>query len=144
LPPGARRSELVQWLDLCPTVLAAAGFPPLRRSQGQSLLPLAQGDAGWTRDWALCEYRNSGHPYDPPVFTTMLRHDRYKLIVHHGAPATPRDRTGELYDLVNDPQEMQNLWDVPTYRRTRADLQELLLDVLVATEGRSQPREAYW
>jgi arylsulfatase A-like enzyme len=144
LPPGTRRSELVQWLDLCPTVLAAAGLPPLRRSQGQSLLPLAQGDAGWTRDWALCEYRNSGHPYDPPVFTTMLRHDRYKLIVHHGAPATPRDRTGELYDLVNDPQEMQNLWDVPTYRRTRADLQELLLDVLVATEGRSQPREAYW
>ncbi|HEY8745576.1 MAG TPA: sulfatase-like hydrolase/transferase [Chloroflexota bacterium] len=144
LPPGARRSELVQWLDLCPTVLAAAGCPPLRRSQGQSLLPLAQGDGGWTRDWALCEYRNSGHPYDPPVFTTMLRHDRYKLIVHHGAPATPRDRTGELYDLVNDPQEMQNLWDVPTYRRTRADLQELLLDVLVATEDRSQPREAYW
>ncbi|MGI8912333.1 MAG: sulfatase family protein [Chloroflexota bacterium] len=144
LPAGERRSELVQWLDLCPTVLEAASLPPLPGSQGESLLPLAQGEGGWTRDWALCEYRNSGHPYDPPVLTTMLRHDRYKLIVHHGPPATTRLHTGELYDLLTDPREMQNLWDQPSHRQTRAELQELLLDVLVATEDRAQPREAYW
>jgi arylsulfatase len=144
LPAGERRSELVQWLDLCPTVLEAAGVPALPRSQGRSLLPLARGEGGWTRDWALCEYRNSGHPYDPPVFMTMLRHDRYKLIVHHGPPAAERPRTGELYDLIIDPQELRNLWDAPSHRQTRTELQELLLDVLVATEDRSQVREAYW
>ena len=144
LPAGARRSELVQWLDLCPTVLAAAGLPPLPGSQGESLLPLARGDGGWTRDWALCEYRNSGHPYDPPVHLTMLRHSRYKLVVHHGAPATPRQRAGELYDLAADPGELRNLWDAADHRQARTALQELLLDVLAATEDRSQTREAYW
>ena len=144
LPAGERRGELVQWLDLGPTILEAAGLPPLPGSQGQSLLPLARGAGGWTRNWALCEYRDSGHPYEPPVHTTMLRYGRHKLVVHHGDPATSRPRTGELYDLASDPDELRNLWDDPEHRQTRADLQELLLDVLVATEDRTQPREAFW
>jgi arylsulfatase len=145
LPAGVRRSELVEWIDLNPTVLEAAGLPALPRNQGQSLLPLARGDAeAPARGWALCEYRNSGHPYDPPVHTTMLREGRFKLIVHHGAPSTTRARTGELYDLAADPNELKNLWYEPEYAQVRVELQEKLLDVLVATEDRSQPREAYW
>ena len=145
LPAGERRGELVQWIDLCPTLLEAAGVPPSPRVQGQSLLPLARDEPdGRHRDWALCEYRDSGHPYDPPVHTTMLRHGRYKIVVYHGRPATERTRTGELYDLEADSEELHNLWDEPEHRHTRADLQELLLDVLVTTEDRSQAREANW
>ncbi|MEQ7004860.1 sulfatase-like hydrolase/transferase [Actinopolymorpha sp. B17G11] len=145
LPAGVRRSELVQWIDLGATVLDAAGLPPLPRGQGASLLDLARGEEdAWQRDWALSEYRDSGHPYDPAVHTTMLRHDRWKLVVHHGEPATARARTGELYDLVADPHELTNLWDDPERAPVRLALQEKLLDVLVATEDRSQPREAYW
>jgi arylsulfatase len=145
LPAGERRPELVQWIDLNPTMLEAAGLPPLPRNQGQSLLPLARGDKGApARDWALCEYRNNGHPYDSPVHTSMLRHRQFKLVVYHGEPATQRSRTGELYDLEADPQEVTNLWTHPAYLETRTHMQERLLDVLVATEERSQPREAYW
>lgn len=145
LPAGERRSHLVQWIDLNSTMLEAAGLPPLPRNQGQSLLPLARGDEDATpRGWALCEYRNSGHPYDPPVHTTMIRREDYKLIAYHGEPASARPRTGELYDLAVDPQELHNLWDQPEYFQVRVELQEFLLDVLVATEDRSQPREAYW
>jgi arylsulfatase len=145
LPMGGRRTELVQWIDLAPTVLDAAGLPPLARGQGASLLRLARGESNaWERDWALSEYRDSGHPYDPPVHTTMLRHDRWKLVVHHGGPATGRQRTGELYDLDADPQELDNLWDVATHAGVRLALQEKLLDVLVAAEDRSQSREAFW
>jgi arylsulfatase A-like enzyme len=53
----------------------------------------------------------------------MLRHDRWKLVVHHGAPAGLRDRTGELYDLQNDPNELTNLWDDTAHRETRLELQ---------------------
>jgi arylsulfatase A-like enzyme len=110
LPAGARRPELVQWMDLCPTLLDAAALPPLPRHQAQSLLPLARGDEdAQPRGWALSSYRNSGHPYDPPVHLTMLRRGDYKLVVYHGAPATTRPRTGELYNLRLDPQELNNL-----------------------------------
>jgi arylsulfatase len=145
IPAGTVRDELVQWIDLSSTVLDAAGLPALPRSQGSSILPLAAGTATeGPRDFAICEYRNSGHPYDPAVHTTMLRHDRYKLIVWHGRPSTDRGREGELYDLVADPRELDNLWDDPAHLATRTRLQEMLLDVLVATEDRSQTREAWF
>ncbi len=144
LPAGERVTPLVEWIDLNDTMLAAAGLSPLPGSQAQSLLPLAHGDETSARGWALCEYRDSGHPYDPRVDATMLRRGPYKLVVFHGAPATERPRSGELYDLHADPHELHNLWDSPDYAAVRIELQELLLDTLVATEDRTQPREAYW
>jgi len=145
LPAGTRREQLTQWIDLAPTFLGVAGLPPLPANQGLDLLPLARGDTdAQTRGWALCEYRNSGHPYDPPVHLTMLRHRDHKLIVQHGPPATDRPRTGEFYNLAADPHELRNLWDDPTAAETRIALERLLLDVMVAIEDRSQVREAYW
>lgn len=145
LPAGARRSDLVQWIDLTSTFLDAAGLEPMPTAQGTSLLPLAHGDAdAESRGWAICEYLNSGHPYDPPVLMTMLRHGQHKLVVQHGFPATVRERTGELYDLVADPHELRNLWDDPDARETRIELERLLLDVLAVTGNRSQIREALW
>jgi arylsulfatase len=140
----ARRPELVQWVDLAPTFLDLAGVAPSPRHQGASLRGLLTGeDTAW-RDWALCQYRDSGHSYDPPVHVTMLRHDRWKLVVHHGGPASARERTGELYDLAADPDELVNRWADPAHRDVRADLQELLIDVLVGIEDRSRPRLAHW
>ncbi len=145
LPTGERRADLVEWIDLGPTFLGVAGLPPLPANQGLDLLPLARGDAGApARGWALCEYRNSGHAYDPPVHLTMLRRGDHKLIVQHGPPATDRPRTGELYDLAQDPTELHNLWDDPGAASTRIELERFLLDVMVATENRSQLREAHW
>ncbi len=147
LPTGETRGDLVQWLDLAPTLMDAAGLPPFPGHQGASLLPLARADADaaalW-RDWAICTYRNSGHPYDVPVLASMLRHGPHKLVVHHGPPASARERGGELYDLDADPHEMTNLWADPAHRETRYALQEMLTDALVAAEDRTQPREAYW
>jgi arylsulfatase len=140
----ARRAELVQWVDLGPTFLDLAGLAPSPRHQGASLRGLLTGEDTTWRDWALCQYRDSGHAYDPPVHVTMLRHDRWKLVVHHGGPASRRERTGELYDLAADPDELVNRWADPAHRDVRIGLQELLIDVLVATEDRSRPRLAHW
>ncbi|WP_433169270.1 sulfatase-like hydrolase/transferase [Kribbella sp. CA-247076] len=143
---GTVRDELVEWIDLAPTILAAAGVDGLERSQGRSLLPLLTGPSDdWVRrDWVLSEYRNSGSPYDPPVHTTMLRHGRHKVVVHHGDTASSRARDGELYDLDADPDELVNLWHDPACAELRIRLQERLLDVLVATEDRSSPRVAQY
>ena len=40
--------------------------------------------------------------------------------------------------------ELRNHGHDPGHRATRTELEEFLLDVLVATEDRSQPREALW
>ena len=144
IEPG-RRSNLVQWVDLAPTFLQVAGEQVPAQYQGDSLIRLLDGeDVPEWRDWALCQYRDSGHSYEPEVHVTMIRHDQWKLIVHHGPPVTARARTGQLFDMVSDPQELDNRWDDPEYHEQRTLLQELLLDVLVATEDRSQQRRSDW
>jgi len=143
LPVGSVRPELVELHDLYATFLAAAGLPAPAHNNSVDLLPVARGESAG-RGWALSEYRDSGHPLSPPVHATMLRTAQYKLVVHHGAPSTSRDRTGELYDLDRDPAENQNLWNDPDAAAIRQQLTEQLLDILVGTEDRSAPREAFW
>jgi len=143
-PAGVVREELVEWIDLAPTLLEVADVPPLPRGQGSSLVPLARGEELARKDWALSEYRNSGHPYDPAVHTTMLRTGDWKLVVHHGAPSTERKRDGELYDLALDPDELVNLWNDEASGDVRRRLEGFLLDVLVASEDRSRPRVSHF
>lgn len=133
-------TDIVQWMDLGATVLDAAGLPPMAGSQAQSLLPQIAGH-GEPRNWALCEYRDSCFPYDPPVHGTMLRWGHHKLVVYHGTAANGWTRSGELYDLAADPNELDNLWHDPGHSETRSQMEAALLDVLVATEDRSRRRE---
>ena len=153
VPSGQRRTELVQWIDLTSTFLAAAGSRGLPAAQGASLLGLAAGQAEGWREWALGEYRDSGHPgsdlalVDPRfagVHTTMLRWGEWKLVVWHGRPAVDRERDGELYCLAADPDELSNLFHDPAFRDQRDLMVARLLDVLDATEDRSPPRVAAW
>jgi arylsulfatase A-like enzyme len=140
---GTRIEELVEWIDLTATITELAGAA-LPRCQGLSLLGLATGATGEHRGWALSEYRDSGHPYDPPVYTTMVRQGDTKIVLHHGPPASARGRTGELYDLASDPGELVNLWNDPEHADQRRRMTELVLDVLVATEDRAQQRKSFW
>lgn len=141
---GTRRTELVQWVDLAPTFLDVAGLDRPRQMQGESLTPLLRGEeVGW-RDWALSQYRSGGDPANPGAHLTMLRHDRWKLIAHHGPPGTSRDRAGELYDLESDPGELENLWADGAHLGVRLELTERMLDVLTGIEDRRNPQLAPW
>jgi arylsulfatase len=64
----------------------------------------------------------------------MLRDDRYKLVVYHGLDV------GELYDLHNDPDEFENLWDEPTAQDVKHALIKKLFDavMLAVDEGRER------
>ena len=46
---------------------------------------------------------------------------RYRLSVYRGSPE------GELYDLVEDPHELVNLWHEPLHQRVRHELVERML-----------------
>jgi len=135
IPAGKRSAELAQIHDLAATVLAAADFSADDLHQWMpealDLTPVAGGSKGHER--AICCYRNSGisdqgEAWDPPLHCTMFRDDRFKLNVYHG------ERLGELYDMKEDPQEIDNLWDSPDHREVRLHLTEQLLEWMFSHE----------
>jgi len=106
-----RRQSLVELIDIAPTLLDLAGVAIPERMQGRSLRSLlTDADApDFHREFARCEYYSALNPDSREEFSgsyaTMIRDDRYKLIVYHGHDI------GELFDLENDPDEFDNLWD---------------------------------
>ncbi len=135
IPAGKRTGELAQIHDLAATALAAAGFPTEEITrwmpEAMDLIPVAAGGSG--HQHAVCCYRNSGIndqgvAWDPPIHCTMFRDDRFKLNVYHG------EQFGELYDMREDPQELDNLWEDPEYGKVRLGLSEKLLEWMFAQE----------
>ena len=120
---GLRSEALVGLLDKAPTLLELAGLEVPERMQGKSLLPILRGEASpdHHRDFVRCEY------YDAAVrqnetFGTMYRDKRYKLVVYHG------HEHGELYDLVADPGEFDNMWDEPEVQGLKLELMKRSFD----------------
>lgn len=143
LPEGTRENGFVSVQDLATTFRVAAGLEPYQRDQGIDLLAVGNGEAP-ARKYAWCEYRNSGYPYQPPAHTTMLRRHDFKIVVWHGDPDEGWPTTGELYDMVNDPDELVNLWDDPAYRETRLELMQAVADLQMKHEDRHAERVAPW
>ena len=117
-PAGLRSDGLVELLDKAPTLLELAGLGVPERMQGRSLLPILKGaaDPAVHRDSVRCEYYNA---LEMPnrSFATMYRDECYKLVIYHGHDC------GELYDLQEDPEEFENMWDEP-------EAQPLVLELL--------------
>lgn len=143
VPAGERSADFVSVQDLATTFRTVAGLDTYSRDQGIDLVDVATGTRPG-RPYAWSEYRNAGYPYDPPAHTTMYRRKDYKLVVWHGDPDAGRAATGELYDLVADPNELVNLWDDPDHAAVKAELYAELADVQMAHEDRHQVRHAPW
>ena len=132
---GLRSPALVELTDLAPTFLDAAGIEAPHWIQGRSLLPLLTGAAPSEhhRDFVRSEYYDA---VDMPDNThaTMYRDDRYKLVVYHGHDL------GELYDMQVDPDEHDNLWDVPDRQALKNDLLLRSFDATVFAVDHGEPR----
>jgi N-acetylglucosamine-6-sulfatase len=97
ITPGSRISGLASMADLFATFTDLGGGTEQR--DGRSLMPLMRGDtSGWRRQ-LLIENFDTINPV--PKFFGLVT-DRYKFVEY---------ATGELelYDLVNDPYEIQNV-----------------------------------
>ena len=147
IPAGTRVKEPVQQLDIAATVLSLAGFSKeqLNKIMPHSMDLLSLIRQGKTyenyRDHAVCVYRNSGygpgHKYfDPPIHATMFRDERFKLNVYHRM-ADGESLEGELYDMENDPDETNNLWNNPEYAEVKMQLLQRLLDWMVENDVRN-------
>ena len=127
---GSVRTALVQNVDFAPTILDAAGIDVPGDMHGQSLVPLFAAENPDFRDAAYYHY------YEYPGIHAVRRHygirtDRYKLVhFYHDVDEW------ELYDLDEDPAELNNVYYDPAYTRTRYELVQLL-DVVQRRYGDS-------
>ena len=132
-PGHLRQSDtndaLIELIDLAPTLLELAGVAIPERMQGRSLLPALESSEPH-RDFVRCEYYRALNPDAEGrealtgTYATMIRDRRYKLAVYHD-----RDR-GELFDLENDPDEFENLWDRSDCSDVRFSLMKKNFDAL--------------
>jgi len=129
IEPGTKVTEMVQNIDIAPTLLAAAGVQPPKAAKmdGQSFLPLLRGKSARWRDHILYEYYwEWNFPATPTTFA--IRSDRYKYIFYHGV----WDHDG-FYDLQTDPHERHNLINVPAYAEKIEAMKKQLFDELEAS-----------
>ncbi len=127
---GQLRQALVELIDIAPTLLDLAGVSIPERMQGRSLRSLlTDADAiDYHREIVRCEYYSALNPNACAQFSgsyaTMIRDERYKLIVYHGHDI------GEVFDLRNDPYEFDNLWHDPTMMPVKLRLMQQSFDAL--------------
>ncbi|MGC9350292.1 MAG: sulfatase family protein [Anaerolineae bacterium] len=128
-PPGLVCEALVEAIDLPVTFLDVAGVDKPPTMQGHSLVGLAQGDISDWRDDAFSEIdlrinpRMHG-PKDPGSrdYVAMICTRRWKY-VHF-----PNLGIGELYDLEEDPDELNNLFYDSAYADKVAEMRLRLLN----------------
>lgn len=101
---GTRSAAMGLNIDFAPTFLEIAGLPIPGEMQGRSLLPVLRGSA--PQDWRTSMYYRYYH--DPGDHNTRA-HYGVRTRTHKLIHFWTKDQW-ELFDLVNDPYELHNLY----------------------------------
>lgn len=127
---GTSCDDIVVNVDIGPTILELAGIEVPEHVQGRSFVPLLDGER--PDDWPASMYyrywmhRDGAHNCPAHYGVRTLTH---KLICYYNDPLDQPGANGpvdpiewELYDLVADPFELQNIVDDPAAASVLADL----------------------
>jgi len=114
IEPGHRPKELIQNIDYAPTFLEMAGLPIPEDIQGESFVPILRGNAeGWRESIYYAYYEVGEHNVPQHFGVRTLTQKLFYL---------PTTDEWQMFDLVNDPQEMMNVYDDPAYADARRAL----------------------
>ncbi|MBU2533706.1 MAG: sulfatase-like hydrolase/transferase [Alphaproteobacteria bacterium] len=115
--------DLVQLMDIAPTILDFAGIDIPRNWEARPLTPMLR-DGIWPdgtfREHVYAELGRD-HIQSASEFVIMRRGADWKIVVY------PGEDSGELYELQSDPGETRNVWDDPQFAAMR---DEAVRDVL--------------
>jgi arylsulfatase A-like enzyme len=115
-PRGARIDAAVSGIDLLPTMLDLMNLPAERDLHGQSLVPLWRGTTRSVRQQVF-----AGQGFEGFDRLVMMRTPEWKLTRYD-------EGGGELYDMRNDPHELNNLIAEPKYSSIRQQLTRQMED----------------
>jgi N-acetylglucosamine-6-sulfatase len=135
IPAGLKFDGLVGNIDVASTILEATSSPPLVDADGQSFWQaLRSGDPrSLERQELLYEYYwERNYPHTPTLHAIIG--GRWKYIRCHGL--WDRD---ELYDLANDPGEMNNLIESPEQVERIEAMNKRLWQMLFDSGGHEIP-----
>ncbi|UII21984.1 sulfatase family protein [Fulvivirga ligni] len=125
--------QLVQNIDIGPTIMEMAGLETPKNMDGHSILPLLKGENPEWRNRIYYEYFwERPFPQTPTVHA--VRTDQYKFIRYYGLWDI-----NELYDIKNDPMEAHNLIRMPEYKEVAEELRADLFNWLQETGGDNIP-----
>ncbi len=112
--PSGESQAFAYLYDIFPTVCELVGAPIPGRVDGKSLVPVITGKASKVRDHAFTAYK---------TFQRALRDERWKLIRY------PHINKTQLFDLENDPHEVNDLSAKPEYAARVRQMMTLLASV---------------
>ncbi|MCL1921662.1 MAG: sulfatase [Kiritimatiellaeota bacterium] len=123
IKPGSVNADICINCDFAPTFLELAGAPVPADMQGASMLPLLGGKA--PPDWRTSMYYRY---YHSPGDHNTARHYGVRTLTHKLIHFDGKGQW-ELYDLVNDPAELRNIYNdpaaQPTVKALKAELARL-------------------
>jgi len=129
LPENRQNTSLQGLIDLAPTWLNLSGLACPPEFQGVDQSAVWRGEQESLREAIVVEDRPHDGPFNQRIFIT----DRFKLVAYSNP------EYGELYDMVEDPHQVRNLWSDPAF----ADLRFHMLQGLLTEEmNRNRPATA--
>lgn len=119
---GGACDQLVENIDLAPTICALAGVEPMSTCDGHDLSPLLRGENAAVRELAVTEN----------VWSKAIRWDRWRM-VHYQPEMFDGGYRGELYDMEADPHETRNLFEDSDHLDVVHEGRRMLLEWLIRT-----------
>ncbi len=98
---------LVSNIDIPPTIIYLFNLNPLKSFEGQSLLLLDDYVFKGVFGEAIVKHGNQEKESDKPIY--FYREENFKIIYQEGERG---EDIWEVYNLVDDPQEMNNIVDI--------------------------------
>jgi len=106
ISPGLVIDEFALSIDLAPTILELTGTSTTEKMDGHSLIPLLKGEhpADWRTSFLIQYNTDTVFPRVNKMGYRAIRTKRWKYIRYQDLKGMD-----ELYDLLHDPYEMQNV-----------------------------------
>ncbi len=113
IPAGVKSTSMQSLVDVAPTCMEYCGLSVPNTMSGKSQKGVWNGEKREVRKHIICE-----HHHEPTkVHLKTYVDERYKITVYYNS------QDGEIFDLEQDPNEVNNLWNEEKYK----DLKESLL-----------------
>ncbi|MFW6270950.1 MAG: sulfatase-like hydrolase/transferase [Bacillota bacterium] len=132
IPENEKRDNYVYLYDIFPTICEMIGLEIPDSVEGKSLTQVIKNKDKETRDYLYFAYESK---------VRAIKGDRYKLIVYNTEEGTKK----QLFDLANDPQEMNNLYGKIDYKEVEEKLKEIMIKYKKQWDDEEHPTgEKFW